>query len=186
MPILPPEPHLFPDDLFAGAPPAVDAPEHWWVLHTRPRAEKTLSRHCLGRQLSFFLPLCERHTHSRGRTLTSHVPLFPGYLFLRADDAGRVEALTTNLVVNCLPVPDQAELHADLARVERLMASEIPVAPEERLLPGTPVEIVRGPLAGLRGKVVRQGKHLRFVIEVHFLHKGAWVEIEGWMLEKVS
>ena len=61
-----------------------------------------------------------------------------------------------------------------------------PLAPEERLSPGTVVEIVRGPLAGLRGKVIKQGKHLRFVVEVHFLQKGARVEIEGWMLQKVS
>jgi transcriptional antiterminator RfaH len=186
MPILPPEPYLFPDDLFTRPAPPVDTPARWWALHTRPRAEKVLSRNCLSRQLPFFLPLCRRHTHSRGRTLTAHVPLFPGYLFLHADERERVEALTTNLVVNCLPVPDQAELHEDLTGVYRLMSSELPVAPEERLGPGTPVEIVRGPLAGLRGTVVRQGGHMRFVIEVHFLHRGARVDIEGWMLERIS
>ncbi len=62
----------------------------------------------------------------------------------------------------------------------------MPVAAEERLLPGMLVEIVRGPLAGLQGKVIKQGKNLRFVVEVHFLQKGAWVEIAGWMLEKAS
>jgi len=186
MPILPPEPFLFPPDLFPGALPSAGAAARWWVLHTRPRAEKTLSRKCLSRRLPFFLPLCQRHTHSRGRTLTSHVPLFPGYLFLFADEPGRVEALTTNLVVNCLRVSDQVELHADLSSVHRLMTSEMPVAAEERLPPGTLIEIVRGPLAGLHGKVVKQQKHLRFVVEVHFLQKGAWVEIEGWMLQKAS
>jgi hypothetical protein len=34
--------------------------------------------------------------------------------------------------------------------------------------------------------VNRQGKHLRFVVEVHFLQKGARVDLEGWVLEKVS
>jgi transcriptional antiterminator RfaH len=186
MPILPPEPYLFPHDLFDRAAPQLGEPRRWWVLHTRPRAEKALSRGCLSRRLSFFLPLCQRHTRVRGKTLTAHVPLFSGYLFLLADEAERVEALTTNLVVNCLPVPDQGELHADLSGVHRLMSSELPVAPEDRLSPGTQVEIVHGPLAGLRGRVIRQGKHLRFVVEVHFLHKGARVDLDGWMLEKVS
>ena len=186
MPILPAEPNIFPDDLFCKAQAPPDALQRWWVLRTPPRAEKTLSRTCLSRGLPFFLPLCQRRTRSRGRTLTSHVPLFPGYLFLFADDEARVEALTTNLVVNCLPVSDQAELHADLSGIHRLMTAEMPVAQEERLSPGTLVEIVRGPLAGLQGKVIEQGKNLRFVVEVHFLQKGAWVKIEGWMLEKVS
>jgi transcriptional antiterminator RfaH len=186
MPILPPEPYLFPDDLFRVTAPPADAPGRWWVLHTRPRAEKALSRNCLSRRLPFFLPLCQRHTQSRGRLLTSRIPLFPGYLFLLADEQGRLEALTTNLVVNCLPVPDQAELHADLSGVHRLMASEAPLAPEQRLSPGTVVEIVHGPLAGLQGKVIKRGERLRFVVEVHFLQKGARVDIEGWMLEKAS
>jgi transcriptional antiterminator RfaH len=186
VPILPPEPYVYPEDLFSRPAPPGDAPQRWWALHTRPRAEKALSRGCLSRRLPFFLPVSRRHTYSRGRTLTSHVPLFPGYLFLLADEPGRVEALTTNLVVNCLPVPDQAELHADLSGVHRLMTSALPVEPEDRLPPGTPVEIVRGPLAGLRGKVIEQGKHLRFVVEVHFLQRGARVDIDGAMLEKLS
>jgi transcription antitermination factor NusG len=186
MPILPPETYLFPDDLFSRPAPPADAAERWWALHTRPRAEKTLSRNCLGRHLPFFLPLSRRHTYSRGRTLTSHLPLFPGYLFLLADEAARVEALTTNLVVSCLPVADQAELHADLSGVYRLMAAQLPVDPEDHLPPGTPVEIVRGPLAGLRGKVISQGKHLRFVVEVHFLQRGARVDIDASMLERLA
>jgi transcription antitermination factor NusG len=185
MPILPPEPYLYPDDLFSNPAPAVGGPRSWWVLHTRPRAEKSLSRNCLGRRIPFFLPLCERHSRSRGRTLTAHVPLFPGYVFLLADEDARVEALTTNLVVNCLRVDDQSELHSDLTSVHRLMQAEIPVAPEEHLPPGTSVQIVAGPLVGLQGKVVKKGKQFRFVVEVHFLQQGARVDIEGWMLEKI-
>jgi transcriptional antiterminator RfaH len=184
MPILPLEPYLYPDDLFSNPAPPVGGPHSWWVLHTRPRAEKSLSRNCLGQRIPFFLPLCERHSRSRGRTLTAHIPLFPGYVFLLANEEARVEALTTNLVVNCLRVADQSELHGDLANVYRLMKAGMPVAPEERLLPGTTVQIVAGPLAGLQGKVVKKGKQFRFVVEVHFLQQGARVDIEGWMLEK--
>ncbi len=185
MPILPAEPYLFPDDLFTSAVATAEGPQSWWVLHTRPRAEKSLSRSCLARNIPFFLPLCERHSRSRGRTLTAHVPLFPGYVFLLADEGARVEALTTNLVVNCLRVADQSELHSDLANVYRLMKAEIPVAPEEHLPPGTPVQIIAGPLAGLQGKVIQKGKQFRFVVEVRFLQQGARVDLEGWMLEKI-
>ncbi|HEX5272656.1 MAG TPA: transcription termination/antitermination NusG family protein, partial [Gemmataceae bacterium] len=154
MPILPAEPFLRPEDLFDS--PAAPRPEggRWWVLHTRPRAEKSLARQCVARQLSFFLPLRRHYTHSRGRTLTSYMPLFPGYVFLLADEDARVSALTTNLVVNCLPVPDQARLEDDLRGVHRLMLSGMTVVREEQLVPGTPVEIVSGPLAGLRGQVL--------------------------------
>lgn len=186
MPILPEEPFLYPEGLFAAPPAPRPEGQRWWVMHTRPRTEKALSRKCLDRRLAFFLPLRRNYTRSRGRTLTSHVPLFPSYLFLLADEEARVSALTTNLVVHCLPVPDQAGLEGDLRGVHRLMLSGMTIAQEEQLTPGTPVEIVSGPLAGLRGKVLSKGRKVTFIVEVTFLHQGARVEIDASMLAKVG
>src|SRR5689334_5793404 len=136
MPLLPLEPFVSPPTLFVDGPPGAGDSRRWWVLHTRPRAEKSLARRCLRRGVSFFLPLHKRQWRSRGRLLCSHVPLFPGYLFLHDDEGGRVAALETNLVARCLPVEDQAQLYADLDRVHRLIVAEAPLTPEERLQPG--------------------------------------------------
>jgi transcriptional antiterminator RfaH len=183
MPVLPLEPFVFPEDLFTRPVDLESSPARWWVLHTRPRAEKALARTLLQHQISFFLPLFPRERRLRGRLVRSHLPLFPGYVFLRGDSQARLQALTTNLVVHPLVVDNQAELHADLARVYCLMAAGAPLAPEERLQPGTWVEITGGPLAGLEGKIIRRGKRLTFFIEVHFLQRGASVEIDRWMIE---
>ena len=47
MPVLPPEPMTFPNDLFTAAADDADfaAERVWWVLHTRARQEKSLARH---------------------------------------------------------------------------------------------------------------------------------------------
>jgi transcriptional antiterminator RfaH len=187
MPLLPLEPFVFPEDLLeqpAAASPDGAAP--WWVLHTRPRAEKSLARRLLRGTTPFFLPLCKRQWRHRGRLLCSYVPLFPGYVFLRADSQAVFKTLETNLVARVLPVPDQAQLHADLSRVYCLIASDAPLTPEDRLKPGALVEITSGPLAGLEGKVLRRGKQLKFIVEVHFLQSGVSVEIESWMIEPKS
>jgi transcriptional antiterminator RfaH len=182
MPVLPLEPFVNPAELFSQTPDLERGPSRWWVLHTRPRAEKVLARNLLQRGSSFFLPLFQRDRRIRGRLVSSHLPLFPGYLFLLGDDQARIQALTTNTVAQTLVVEDQQQLHADLTRVYRLMASGAPMVPENRLEPGTWVDIIDGPLAGLEGKITRRGKRLRFFIEVHFLHRGASVEVESWMI----
>ncbi|HXG11629.1 MAG TPA: transcription termination/antitermination NusG family protein [Gemmataceae bacterium] len=186
MPILPPEPFLFPDDLFADPGCRPTDTQRWLVLHTRPRAEKALARRFLARSLPFFLPLFAKRGRCRGRLFTSYLPLFPGYIFLLGDAETRLEALQTNLVAQCLPVGDQEQLHADLLRIHHLVTSGEPLVPEERLLPGTPVEIIDGPLKGLQGKIIRRGKRLTFVVEVNFLQRGASVEIDGWMIQPLS
>jgi transcriptional antiterminator RfaH len=183
MPLLALEPYIFPDDLLIETTPRrTESETRWWVLHTRPRAEKTLARRALQQALPFFLPLYKKQWRSGGRLLCSHLPLFPGYLFLHGDGDTRERALETNLVANCLPVPDQAELHADLSRVFQLMSCGTPLSPEDRIQPGSAVEIVRGPLAGLHGTVLRCGKGMRLYVEVRFLHQGVSAEVENWMI----
>lgn len=186
MPILQLEPYVLPDDLFSQPSPRFGESARWWVLHTRPRAEKSLARAFCRRHIPFFLPLGQRRRRWKGRILTSHVPLFPGYVFLLGDERARYEGLCTHLVAHCLPVANQEQLHVDLEAVHQLMNSGVPLAPEEQLRPGTPVEIISGPLEGLQGKVLRQGRRLKFIVEVHFLQRGASVEIDSWMIQPLN
>src|SRR4051812_9758000 len=100
MPLLPSEPFIFPDDLLSN-PAYLEGPSRWWVLHTRPRAEKSLARKLLALQTRFFLPQHEHHWCSRGRRFQAHLPLFPGYLFLHDDSEALLAARQTNHVANC-------------------------------------------------------------------------------------
>lgn len=186
MPLLPLETYIAPDNLLD--PPLIPEadPASWWVLHTRPRAEKSLARHFLARNLSFFLPQYLRQWRNQGRLFRSYMPLFPGYIFLYGDAQTRLHALETNQVAHTLPVADPEQLRADLFRVHRMMQTGMLMAPEERLQPGTAVEVVAGPLAGLEGKILRRGKELRFFVEVQLLQCGVSVEVEGWMLRPLS
>jgi transcriptional antiterminator RfaH len=187
MPLLPPEPFVHPENLLANdnqSPPP--GPNRWWVVHTRPRAEKAMARQLLRDSTSFFLPVCKRQWRNNGRLLQSFPPLFPGYLFLWGADEARISAIKTNLVANLLPVADQRQMQSDLMRVFGLMESGAPLTPEERLEPGTPVAIVAGPLAGLEGKVIRRGRRYHFTIEVRLLQQGVSVEIESWMFRPLS
>lgn len=183
MPVLQRETNLWPDELFAELAEGGADVLPWWVLHTRPRTEKLVARMLLRADVSFFLPLYERTRKMQRRTVRSHLPLFPGYVFLRGDEDARQAALETNLLANCLEVFDQEQFQEDLVRTHRLLASGAPVTPESRLQPGMPAEIISGPLTGCRGKILRCGSGLRFVIEVDFLHQGASVEVEAHMVQ---
>lgn len=181
MPLLELETFVYPEELLS-TPDLQSSVERWWVLHTRPRAEKTLTRRFLDRGASFYLPLYSRKWRNKGREFESHLPLFPGYVFLFGDQTDRLRALETNLVAHVIPVDDQQRLHSDLVRVHNLLCTGAPVTPEDRLEPGDPVEIVKGPFAGLEGKVIKRGKQLRFVIEVQFLRRAVSAEMESWMI----
>jgi transcriptional antiterminator RfaH len=186
MPLLPSEPSLFPETFFSSDDCSQAVPD-WLVIYTRARAEKALARQLLARRVGFFLPLHERRWLSpSGRTRCSYVPLFPGYVFLHGATETRWHALQTGMVSRCLSVADQIGLHQDLTRIYRLICSGAPLLPEERLEPGSLVEIVFGSLAGLQGKVIGRGKQLRLVVEVELLQRGVSVEIDSHMVEPIG
>jgi transcriptional antiterminator RfaH len=183
MPILPPEPGHFPPELFEGDTPFSEQGHRVWsVLHTRPRQEKRLARQLHGRQIPFYLPQVSNRSLIRGRVFTSHVPLFAGYVFLFADSDERVSALATVRIVRTLAVADQGGLWQDLRQIHRLITTGVPVTPVDRLAPGMAVEIRSGPLAGLRGKILREASGRRFVVEVDFIQRGAAVTLDDFTL----
>jgi hypothetical protein len=181
MPVLPPEPTVCPQDLFAAEPDPCDD-RRWWAIHTRPRAEKSLARKVRGQGVSYFLPLHRRRGTGGGPA--AHLPLFPGYMFLFGDGEARLRALETNLVARVLPVPDQRALADDLRRIHHVLTSGAPLRTEPELEPGESVQITAGPLAGLQGRVQRRGPGLRLYVEVRLLRQGVSVEIESWMVER--
>jgi transcriptional antiterminator RfaH len=175
------QPSLYPESLLESADPPNDQAA-WFVFRTRPRAEKVLAERLLSRSLPYFLPLETRRWRKNGRSFTSHLPLFPGYLFFRGDDDQRRDALETNLIASTLTVADQGRLHADLRNVQRVLDTGRPLTPECRLAPGTPVVIRSGSMAGVEGVVLRQGGNLKMIVQVRFLQQGVSLAIEGWML----
>jgi hypothetical protein len=186
MPLLPPEPIVYPEDLLSNGAPGGEVAQSWWVLHTKPRAEKSLARKCLKGGISFFLPQYEKRRRITGQMRSAYLPLFPGYLFLRGDDDARLAALKTNLVVTSLTVPDQAQLHGDLLRLYRLISAGAALTPEDKLSPGMWVEITSGPLLGLTGKIVRRGGNSRFVVEVQFIQRGVSANLESWTIRPID
>jgi transcription antitermination factor NusG len=184
VPILSVEPDRYPLELFdPGASDVWSTTDRaWFVLHTRPRQEKSLARYLRAAGVSYYLPTVPRRCRTRGRVLTANSPLFPGYLFFYGDGGERLAALESNRVVHSLPVIDQSQLWDDLRQINQMLGTGLPISAESRFAPGTPVEITTGPLAGLCGTVIRTGSGRRFVVRVNFIHQGASVLLEDCAL----
>jgi transcription antitermination factor NusG len=171
MPLLAAEPTCFPADVLTDPTALADQPGRWWAVYTKAKAEKALARHLRGRGVAHYLPLETHSWRNKGRTFTSHLPVFPGYVFLFADEDDRVAALESNVISKVLPVPDQRRLFNDLRRVYRMLAAELPVDRADPLVPGQPVRITAGPFQGLDGTLLQFGNQLRLVVEVAFLRQ---------------
>ncbi len=187
MPILPCEPDIFPDDLLEAESSPAQSMGCWWALYTLARHEKSLMRRLRDMRIAHYGPLVKRRARSpAGRIRTSHVPLFPGYVFLRGSEQDRYLAVTTNCVSRCLAVDDPEQLVRDLRQIRRLVLCDAPLLPESRIEAGMKVRIRSGPLEGIEGVVVRRRGTDRLLVAVHFLQRGASIQLEDFEVERID
>lgn len=183
MPILDSEPQLHPPGLMDEP---LDSDRYWSVVHTLPRAEKALARMLVSTETGYFLPCTQSRSLIRGRIRTAYVPLFSGYLFVRADRDQTSFLPRHRQVASIQPVVDQARLHAELGQVRSLIASGAPLTAVDRLAPGMRVEIMQGPLRGIRGQILDTASGRRFVVSVDFIRRGVSVIVDDLMLSRCS
>jgi transcription termination/antitermination protein NusG len=158
----------------------------WWVLHTRARNEKCVAAKLAERRIDYFLPLVSvRRTYAKSKA-TFELPLFPGYVFLRGDEGACDIARRTNRVAHILHVDNQTQLHTELQQVQAALASGEPVALYPALQTGQRCRMSGGPLKGLEGVVIQQGRQCRMWLEVTVLGQSAVVEVDAAMLEVVA
>jgi len=176
---------IYPEDLLDYSGEGTDD-RLWWVVYTKSRQEKVFSRQLLGLQIPHYLPLVTKMNYLRGRRFSSEVPLFSGYVFMRASHAERHSSFTTNRISKVFQAFDEAKLRFDLSQISRLIASGAPLTVEQRLAPGRRVKIRQGPLAGLEGTVLERRAGRRLFVGVDFLQQGASIDIEDFLLEPLG
>lgn len=160
--------------------------ESWVVAHVKPRQEKALSRDLSAGAVAHYLPMIrELRTHG-GRKRWVDSPLFSGYLFARGAPDLKGTLRRTDRVVNCIEVPDQAGLLAELTQIRTAIEAGAEFNPYPYLREGEPARIARGPLRGVEGIIDRTDSITRLVLVVHTLGRATAIEINPADVEPVD
>jgi len=154
---------------------------HWYVLHTRSRHESVVCDGLVKKSLEAFLPKIKVRSTRRDRKAMIHIPLFPGYLFIRTDlhPHSHIEIVKTAGAVRLIgsrqgpvPVPDET-----IESLKIMVASELPIGTGSRLQPGARVMVVQGPFAGVAGTFVRYRRQGRVLVNIEALGQYAGVDV---------
>ncbi len=155
----------------------------WFVAHTRPRCEKKLAEYCQRHNVPFTLP-CYRKVHKyRGKVVTFHNPLFPGYLFLQLLTHQRQTVYQSDYVANLLEVFDQALFEQQLNDILHALDTDLEVYLVPQIKPGMQVRIKTGPLRGQTGWVEQRTGLVEVLLRLDFIGQAAAVKIEADNLE---
>ena len=152
----------------------------WFALQVRTRWEGSTESLLSGKGLETFLPKYNNRVRRNGRLRDVQSPLFPGYVFCRFDPQDRLPILITPGVISVvsrgrLPIPLE---DSELAAVQMIVHSNLPVQPWPYLEIGERVRIHDEALSGLEGILIRFRGRERIVVSVSLLRRSVSLEID--------
>jgi len=153
---------------------------HWYVLRTKFRHEK-LVRDRLERQgIESLLPTVRRLSQWKDRKKEIEVPLFSCYCFVRVSELGWNTVRMVTGVLEIIGSGDQPEpvLDEEIAGLKRLMTNVLPYDAYPYLHEGMRVEVVRGPLQGIRGILLRKEKAYRLIIGIQLIKQAVTIAVD--------
>jgi transcription termination/antitermination protein NusG len=152
---------------------------NWYAILTRSRHEKTVRDQLLRADVETFLPLYGRWSQWKDRKKLIDFPLFPGYCFARFALADQFRVRNIRGVAGVLGNNGHPEAipGGEVDALRRLIVSRFRIDPHPFLDVGDTVEVVRGPLAGVRGRLVRKDSATRLVISVTLIRQSVVVLI---------
>jgi transcription antitermination factor NusG len=125
--------------------------------------------------------MVRRLSQWKDRKKAIEVPLFSGYCFARFPWTARMPVLKVSGVVEVVgggtraePIPDE-----EIGALKALMGSTLPYDAHPYLHEGMAVKVIRGPLEGVQGILLRKAKRYRLVVAVHLIRQAAAVEMDA-------
>ncbi|MCR4572389.1 MAG: hypothetical protein K5787_01340 [Lentisphaeria bacterium] len=150
------------------------SPEHrWYPVYCKPNKEKKLSELATQKNISWYLPTFLHHRMTRGHRVESHIPMFPGYVFLLLNRQQNWQVKTSGLIIRILPVTEKTEqqILEDLNNIRKfeLISRTQPVKVRADLIPGKRFIVSNGKLKGTEGVIVKIKNRTEFIVHLDFL-----------------
>src|SRR5881628_830637 len=152
-----------------------------YAIRTRARHEKQVRDRLAVAGIEQLLPTVIRLSQWKDRKKKIEVPLFSCYCFAHFAWPDRLAAQQTAGVVQIVgngkgpePIPED-----EIDAIRMLMKSPLPYDAHPYLHEGMPVQVIRGPLEGIHGILLRKDKPFRLVISVHLIRQASSVQINA-------
>ena len=153
----------------------------WYAAYTCANHEKRVAEHLAGRGVEYFLPLYEAVHRWKDRRVRVKLPLFPGYVFVRLPLPERLRVLQTPGVARLVGFGDTPAPLAD-AEIKALrngLQGQINMQPHPYVCEGQKLRILRGPLAGMEGTLLRRKGGLRLVLAIDLIMRSVVVDVDA-------
>jgi transcription antitermination factor NusG len=164
-----------------------DLDKRWLCAQVRSGSEFRTASGLNERGYESFVPVFEQKRRWSDRFKIVESPLFSGYVFLRFNAASVYPAVTTPGILRLVGtdrMPATVE-DSEIEALQFMTQTGLLCGPCAFLEVGHEVEVRLGPLASLRGKIVRFKNKQRLVLSVNLIRQSVFVEVDGYEITPV-
>ena len=160
---------------------------NWYILTTKPKAEKQVSKRLTENNIEHYLPLHRKLRTWHDRKKWVEIPLFTSYIFVLTEDRLRSKVFEVGGLIKYVSIGGQVSTlrTSEIERIKRLCSyfGEIEIK-ENNFKVGEEVEITTGHFSGIRGHILSSGDKYKFRISIPGLGSSATVEIDKEHVQK--
>lgn len=150
----------------------------WYALRVRARAEYTIAESLERRGFECFAPGWETRSNARRKAVMTAA--FPGYIFSRFSLKDLLRVLNTPGVQQVMGCGSPTSVDEETINgLQAAFANRVRVHPSAYIQDGDAVEVVRGPMRGASGILVRTKDQFRLVIQIHILQRSVYTEVDA-------
>jgi len=154
----------------------------WHVVYVRSRHEFMVRDTLNKTGIDIFLPTVNKPRLWKDRRKIVCFPLFPGYLFVRADERDRRligRIMEMRGVVSFLLGPNGSlgVVPDDQVDCLRKMVGANPSVLDAGIVRGRKVRLIRGPLSGMEGVLIERRQKRFFVVSIDIIQRGVCMTV---------
>lgn len=161
----------------------------WYVLTTRPRQEKQISKRLSANAIEHFLPLQRQLRCWHDRKKWVEIPLFNSYIFVKTEEKYRSKVFQVEGLVKYVSIAGKICVltEDEIERVRRLCSYIEPVNIEQGdFYSGEEVEIMEGHFIGMKGRLLSNADRPQLKLAIESLGCFATVFIDKKFVRKLQ
>jgi transcription antitermination factor NusG len=160
----------------------------WYAIYTKPRHEKKVYQQLVDKDIVAFLPMTKSLRQWKDRRKWVEMPLFTGYVFIDILLKNKIEALQTHGVVKMVSfggvpasIPDW-----QIEQLKKVISQPESLRLEQYLKKGDSVEVIAGPLKGVKGYLREIRGETRVAILIDGIYQSASFEVQKNFVKKIE
>ena len=162
--------------------------EQWIAVRSKPRAEKVALEQLEKKGIQAYLPLVRQKRKWSDRMQWVELPLLPGYLFAKIELKNSIFVLQTHGVSTVVKFGGTVGVVQEsvVKSIRLALEGGYELVPTEYFTNGDEVEVIEGPMKGMKGIVSEIKGEEKLIIKIDALQQAIAVHIETKFLQSVG